>query len=94
MKAVQFILGFILLIAGIFLLVLPAADRNLQTGESGVPGIVIGAFFGAGIWILGMLAAGDTYEGVYKPGSVFAPVLPIVGLLSLGALVFVFGPQR
>jgi hypothetical protein len=86
MKAVQLILGLIIAIGALF--VLPS--------DIGPGGIIVAALVGAGIWIIGMRAAGDTYEGVYKPGSVFAPVLPIVALLSLGALVFmfVFGPQR
>jgi hypothetical protein len=84
MKAVQLILGLIIAIGGLF--VLP--------DDTTAEGIIVAALVGVGIWIIGMLAAGDTYEGVYKPGSVFAPVLPIVAVLAAAAiaLMFIFDP--
>jgi len=86
MKAVQLIMGLLIAIGGLF--VLP--------DDTTAEGIIVAALVGVGIWMVAMRAAGDKYEGVYKPGSVFAPVLPIVALLSLGALVFmfVFGPPQ
>lgn len=86
MKAVQLILGLVIAIGGLF--VLP--------DDISPEGIIVAALVGVGVWMVAMHAVGDTYEGVYKPGSVFAPVLPIVALLSLGALafMFVFGPPQ
>lgn len=80
MKTVQLFLGFVIIIGELFVL-----PWDMTPGA-----VVTAAVVGVGIWIVGMLAAGDKYEGVYKPGSVFAKALPVVVVLAAGALLFLF----
>ena len=80
MKTIQLILGFVIILGELFVL-----PWDMTPGA-----VVTAALAGVGIWIVAMLAAGDKYEGVYKPGSVFAKALPVVVILAAGALVFMF----